>query len=238
MKPTLLSWSSGKDSAWSLHLLRQSPEYEVVGLLTTFNRAANRLAMHGVRRALVQAQSEAAGIPLWEVDLPWPCSNDDYESAMLATCKKAVESGIECVAFGDLFLTDIREYREKQLRNTGLQPIFPVWGIRTRELAQQMIASGLRARLACIDTKQISASFAGRDFDAQLLSELPASADPCGENGEFHSFVYAGPMFNKPIPVEVGEIVTRDQFVYADLLPALAGTAAASSRNSAQSSAE
>ncbi len=229
MKPTLLSWSSGKDSAWSLHLLRQSPEYEVVGLLTTFNRAADRVAMHAVRRALVQAQAEAAGIPLWEVDLPWPCSNQDYESAMLATCKKAVESGIECVAFGDLFLTDIREYREKQLRNTGLQPIFPVWGIPTRELAQQMIASGLRARLACIDTKQISASFAGRDFDAQLLSELPASADPCGENGEFHSFVYAGPMFSKPIPVEVGEIVTRDQFVYADLLPALAGTATASS---------
>jgi len=219
MKPTLLSWSSGKDSAWSLHLLRQSPEYEVVGLLTTFNRTADRVAMHGVRRALVQAQAEAAGIQLWEVDLPWPCSNQDYESAMLGICKKAVESGIECVAFGDLFLTDIREYREKQLRNTGLQPIFPVWGIPTRELAQQMIASGLRARLACIDTKQISASFAGRDFDAQLLSELPASADPCGENGEFHSFVYSGPMFNKPIPVEVGEIVTRDQFVYADLLP-------------------
>jgi uncharacterized protein (TIGR00290 family) len=218
MKRTLLSWSSGKDSAWSLHLLKQSPEFDVVGLLTTFNRAADRVAMHGIRRDLVRTQAEAAGIPLWEVDLPWPCSNDDYESAMLATCKKAVESGIECVAFGDLFLTDIREYREKQLRGTGLQPIFPVWGLPTRVLADQMIAAGLRAKLACIDTKQISADLAGREFDAELLSELPASADPCGENGEFHSFVYDGPMFTKAIPVQVGEIVTRDQFVYADVL--------------------
>jgi len=220
MKRALLSWSSGKDSAWSLQLLRQRNEYEIVGLLTTFNREADRVAMHGVRRALVQAQAAAAGIPLWEVDLPWPCSNEDYESAMLATCKKAVASGIECVAFGDLFLRDIREYREKQLRDTGLQPLFPVWEIPTRELAEKMIASGLRAKLACIDTKQISADFAGREFDAQLLSDLPASADPCGENGEFHSFVYAGPMFERPVAIEVGEIVTRDQFVYADLIAA------------------
>lgn len=156
-------------------------------------------------------------MPLWEVDLPWPCSNEDYESAIRQVCKKAVESGIECVAFGDLFLTDIREYREKQLRDTGLQPIFPVWGLPTRALAEDMIASGLRAKLACIDTKQISGDFAGREFDTQLLSELPASADPCGENGEFHSFVYAGPMFKLAIPVSVGERVTREQFVYADL---------------------
>jgi uncharacterized protein (TIGR00290 family) len=218
MKRTLLSWSSGKDSAWSLYLLRQNPEYEIVGLLTTFNREADRVAMHGVRRALVQAQAAAAGIPLWEVELPWPCSNEDYESAMLATCKKAVANGIEFVAFGDLFLRDIREYREKQLRDTGLSPLFPVWEIPTRKLAEEMIASGLRAKLACIDTKQISGDFAGREFDAQLLSDLPASADPCGENGEFHSFVYAGPMFERPVAVEVGEIVTRDQFVYADLI--------------------
>jgi uncharacterized protein (TIGR00290 family) len=219
MKPTLLSWSSGKDSAWALHLLRKTNEYEIVGLLTTFNRAADRVAMHGVRRSLVRAQAEAVGIPLWEVDLPWPCSNDDYEFAMKRTCDKAVESGIEYVAFGDLFLTDIREYREKQLRNTGLQPIFPVWGLPTRELAQEMLRSGLRARLACIDTKQIGADFAGREFDAQLLSDLPPTADPCGENGEFHSFVYAGPMFSKSIPVEVGEVVMREQFAYADLRP-------------------
>jgi uncharacterized protein (TIGR00290 family) len=176
--------------------------------------------MHGVRRVLVRAQAEAARIPLWEVDLPWPCSNDDYESAMQQTCKKAVESGIEYIAFGDLFLTDIREYREKQLRDTGLQPVFPVWGIPTRELAQEMISSGLRARLACVDTKQISANLAGREFDSQLISELPSTADPCGENGEFHSFVYAGPMFERPVPIEVGEVVTREQFAYADLLSA------------------
>lgn len=217
--PTLLSWSSGKDSAWSLHLLKQSGDYEVVGLLTTFNRAADRVAMHGVRRSLVQAQAEVAGIPLWEVDLPWPCSNQDYESAMISACKKAVENGIEAIAFGDLFLADIREYREKQLRNTGLQPIFPVWELPTRTLADEMIASGLRAKLACVDTKQISADFAGRDFDSQLLSDLPAIADPCGENGEFHSFVYAGPMFNRQIEVEVGDVVVRDQFAYTDLLP-------------------
>ena len=220
MRRTLLSWSSGKDSAWSLHLLRRNPEYEIVGLLTTFNQAADRVAMHGVRRSLVQAQAKTAGIPLWEVDLPWPCSKQDYESAMLATCKKAVASGIECVAFGDLFLTDIRAYREKQLRDTGLQPVFPVWGIPTRGLAEEMIASGLRTKLACIDTKQISGDFAGREFDAQLLSELPASADPCGENGEFHSFVYAGPMFANPLPVKVGEIVSREQFTYADMISA------------------
>jgi len=219
MKPTLLSWSSGKDSAWSLHLLRQQGEYKIVGLLTTFNQAADRVAMHGVRRKLVREQADAASIPLWEVDLAWPCSNEEYEFAMKQTCRKAIASGIECVAFGDLFLTDIREYREKQMRDTGLQPIFPVWGIPTSILALEMIAAGLRAKLTCVDTKQLSGEFAGREFDAQLLSELPGSADPCGENGEFHSFVYAGPMFCRAIPVALGEIVQREQFAYADLLP-------------------
>lgn len=217
MKRTLLSWSSGKDSAWSLHLLRQNPEYEIVGLLTTFNRAADRVAMHGVRRDLVRAQAEAAAIPLWEVDLPWPCSNEDYETAMKQACKNAVISGIEYVAFGDLFLTDIREYREKQMRDTGLTPIFPVWGMQTRPLAQQMIDAGVRAKLTCIDTQQISGDFAGREFDAQLLFDLPASADPCGENGEFHSFVYAGPMFDRAIPVKPGQVIQREQFAFAEL---------------------
>jgi uncharacterized protein (TIGR00290 family) len=219
MKRTLLSWSSGKDSAWSLYLLRDNPEYEIVGLLTTFNCAADRVAMHGVRRALVKAQASAGGVPLWEVDLPSPCSNNDYECALQQTCKKAVESGIDCIAFGDLFLTDIRAYREKQLHDTGLQAIFPVWGIPTGSLAKEMIDSGLRAKLACVDTKQISGGFAGREFDAHLLAELPASADPCGENGEFHSFVYAGPMFNRPLEIEVGDIVQHEQFAYADLVP-------------------
>jgi uncharacterized protein (TIGR00290 family) len=219
MKRVLLSWSSGKDSAWSLHLLRTMNDYEVVGLLTTFNSAADRVAMHGVRRSLVKAQAEAAGLPLWDVDLPWPCSNDDYERAMRAVCERALQAGIECMAFGDLFLAEIREYREKQLSGSGLQPVFPVWGIPTDVLARDMIAAGLRAKLTCIDCKQIEPHFAGREFDAKLLSELPAAADPCGENGEFHSFVYAGPMFRSSIPIDSGEVVFRDQFAFADLVP-------------------
>lgn len=220
MKRILLSWSSGKDSAWSLHLLRKMPDYEVVGLLTTFNHSADRVAMHGVRRSLVRAQAAAANLPVWEIELPWPCSNEQYEGAMKSACERAIQNGVECVAFGDLFLRDIRSYREKQLSGTGLEPLFPVWAIPTPMLAREMIASGLRARLTCVDSKQIDQQFAGREFDARLLSDLPTSADPCGENGEFHSFVYAGPMFREPILIESGEIVQRDQFVYADLLPA------------------
>ena len=220
MKRTLLSWSSGKDSAWSLHLLRQGGEYEVVALLTTFNREANRVAMHGVRRELVEAQAEAAGIPLWDVDLPSPCSNADYESIMNEQCRAAARSGIEFIAFGDLFLRDIREYRERQLQGSGLTPIFPVWGIPTNELARTMIASGLKAKLTCVDSQPLSPEFVGRDFDEQLLSDLPPQIDPCGENGEFHSFVYAAPIFQRDIRVTVGEIVTRDRFVFADLIAA------------------
>ena len=220
MKTTLLSWSSGKDSAWSLHRLRQSSEHEVVALLTTFNQSADRVAMHGVRRPLVQSQAKAAGLPLWEVELPWPCSNNDYECAMKAACDRAVHQGIECVAFGDLFLTEIREYREKQLLGTGLTPVFPLWGIPTDALAREMIAAGLRAKLTCVDCHQLDTDFVGREFDGNLLRELPPNADPCGENGEFHSFVYAGPMFRDVIPVEAGEIVLREQFAFADLLPA------------------
>ena len=217
MKRILLSWSSGKDSAWSLHLLRQQGQYEIAGLLTTFNQAANRVAMHAVRRELVEAQAKAAGIPLCAVDLPWPCSNEDYERIMKAQCEAAVAAGIECIAFGDLFLTDIRAYREKQLKGTGLQPIFPVWGLPTRELATTMIQAGVRARLTCVDPKKLAPEFAGREFDQQLLADLPAGVDPCGENGEFHTFVYAGPMFNREIPVDLGEIVTRNGFVFADV---------------------
>lgn len=218
MKRTLLSWSSGKDSAWSLYVLRQQNECDIVGLLTTFNRVADRVAMHGVRRNLVEAQANAAGVPLWGVDLPWPCSNADYECIMRETCKAAVQAGVEYVAFGDLFLADIREYRENQLKDSGLQPIFPVWGLPTRELADSMINSGLRAKLACVDCNCLSAEFAGREFDEKLLSDLPPATDPCGEYGEFHSFVYAGPMFRHDVPIEVGEIVSRDRFVFADLI--------------------
>src|SRR6266567_1424159 len=217
MKRTLLSWSSGKDSAWSLYLLQQQNDCEIVGLLTTFNQEANRVAMHAVRRNLVEAQAQALGIPVWHVDLPWPCSNTDYECIMKETCNDAVQAGVECIAFGDLFLTDIRAYREKQLGNSGLQPIFPVWGMPTRELAHSMIQSGIRAKLTCVDPKLLAPDFAGREFDEQLLSDLPPQIDPCGENGEFHTFVYAGPMFRHGLSVEVGEIVSRDGFVFADL---------------------
>lgn len=220
MKRTLLSWSSGKDSAWSLHLLRQEGECEIVGLLTTFNREADRVAMHGVRRELVKAQAEAAGVPLWDVDLPSPCSNSDYERIMKETCKAAVRADIEYMVFGDLFLRDIREYRERQLEGSGLTPIFPVWGIPTNELARTMIASGLKAKLTCVDSQSLSPEFVGREFDEQLLSDLPPQIDPCGENGEFHSFVYAGPMFRHAIPIEVGETVLRERFAFADLIPA------------------
>jgi len=217
MKRILLSWSSGKDSAWALHVLKQSGQYEIAGLLTTFNRAANRVAMHAVRRELVEAQAEAAGIPLWPVELPWPCTNVDYEGAMRAACSKALREGLGAVAFGDLFLQDVRAYREKQMRETGLQPLFPIWGLAAAELAWEMIAAGLKAKLTCIDPKVLHASFAGREFDRSLLTELPAEIDPCGERGEFHSFAYAGPMFQREIEVSVGEVVTRDGFVFADL---------------------
>lgn len=218
MKRILLSWSSGKDSAWTLEVLRRRAEYEIVALLTTFNSQADRVAMHGVRRELVERQAAAAGLPLWTVPLPWPCSNEQYESLMAEVCAEAVARGIDGVAFGDLFLEDVRAYREKQLQGTGLEPIFPLWGLPTRELAEEMIASGVRAKLTCIDTKQLDRAFSGREFDRQLLADLPPTVDPCGERGEFHSFVYDGPMFQAPVPVLVGETVARDQFVFADLL--------------------
>jgi uncharacterized protein (TIGR00290 family) len=217
MQRILLSWSSGKDSAWCLHVLRSRPEYEVVGLLTTFNEAANRVAMHAVRRELVERQAFAARLPLWPVHLPWPCANEQYEELMAEACRTAISNRIEGIAFGDLFLEDVRAYREERLRGTGLEPIFPLWGQATHGLARAMIRSGLRAKLTCVDTKQLDAEFVGREFDEDLLAALPADVDPCGEKGEFHSFVYASPMFDLEIPVVVGETVVRDQFVFADL---------------------
>ena len=214
----LLSWSSGKDSAWALHCLQQRGEYQVAGLLTTLNAAFDRVAMHSTRRALLEAQAKAADLPLYSVPLPWPCSNQHYETAMRSACEAAVAEGIEAMAFGDLFLEDVRRYREEKLQGTGLQPIFPVWGLDTRQLAQEMIASGLRARIVCVDPKKLPAEFAGRDFDADFLRDLPEGVDPCGENGEFHSVVYAGPMFREPIPIESGEVVERDGFIFADVL--------------------
>lgn len=225
-KKILLSWSSGKDSAWSLHILRQQGIYEIAGLITTINSAFDRVAMHSSRRSLVEKQAEATGLPLIPVPLPWPCSNADYECAMKAVCDKAIADGVEAIAFGDLFLEDIRAYRERQLKDTGLTPLFPLWLLPTDALAHDMIGGGLRAKLVCIDPKKLGPEFAGRDFDQQLLRDLPAGVDPCGENGEFHSFVYAGPMFSREIPVTVGERVQRDGFWYADLFES-AGAAAA-----------
>lgn len=218
MKRILLSWSSGKDSAWSLHILRQRGEYEVVGLLTTFNEVADRVAMHAVRRELVEQQAVATGLPLWAVPLPWPCSNEQYELLMAETCAKATVEGIRGIAFGDLFLDDVRAYRERQMRKTGLEPIFPVWGLPTHDLAQTMIASGMRAKLTCIDTGKLDRGFAGCEFDEAFLSALPDDVDPCGERGEFHSFVYEGPMLNAALPVSVGETAVRDHFIFADLI--------------------
>lgn len=198
MKPVLVSWSSGKDSAWTLHLLRQRGDCDIVGLLTTLNSEFDRVAMHGTRRSVLEAQAKAARLPLWIVPLPWPCSNEIYEQRMKDTCNRAVSEGVGAIAFGDLFLADIRAYREAQLRSTGLEPLFPLWQQPTAMLAREMIAGGLHAKLACVDTKQLPQSFVGREFDATLLDELPPATDPCGERGEFHTCVYAGPMFTSP----------------------------------------
>jgi uncharacterized protein (TIGR00290 family) len=215
----LLAWSSGKDSAWSLHVLRQQNAVEIVGLLTTINQAFDRVAMHAVRAELLRAQAASAGLPLWPVPIPWPCSNAEYEAAMGEAMGRARDAGITAIAFGDLFLEDIRRYREDSLRGWGLTPLFPVWGMPTDALAATMVDAGLRARLTCVDPKRLDAGFAGREFDAALLGDLPPSVDPCGEHGEFHTFAYDGPMFSQRIPVRAGEVVARDGFVFADLLP-------------------
>lgn len=215
----LLAWSSGKDSAWALHALRQAGEVDVVALLTTFNREFDRVSMHSVRRQLVEAQAEATGLPLIDVSLPWPCSNDEYEAAMSAALATArARHDISHAAFGDLFLEDVRRYRESRLRDTGLTPLFPLWGIPTRALARDMVRGGLKARITCVDPRQIDPAFVGRSFDCSFFDELPDGVDPCGERGEFHSFAHDGPMFAHPIPVQIGEVVTRDGFVFADLL--------------------
>lgn len=218
MKPKiLLSWSTGKDCAWTLHVLRQSGEWHIVGLVTTVNTAFGRVSMHGVREELLERQAQAAGIPLWKVPIPYPCPNEAYESAMRELIVRARETGVTHFAFGDIFLQDVRDYRERQLAGTGITPVFPLWGIPTADLAHAMIASGLRAILTCVDPRQIPASLIGREWDEVLLKELPSSADPCGENGEYHTFCYDGPMFAYPVPVRTGEVVERDGFVYVDV---------------------
>jgi uncharacterized protein (TIGR00290 family) len=217
-RQTVLCWSSGKDSAWALHVLRQRPDIELTGLLTTINEVHDRVAMHAVRTELVRQQADAAGLPLRIVTIPSPCSNEAYKAAMRAVMEEARAQGIECIAFGDLFLDEIRRYREENLAGTGLTPVFPLWGLPTDRLARDMVATGLGAVITCVDPRQADARFIGRKFDESLIAELPAGVDPCGENGEFHTFVFAGPMFAAPIDIQVGEVVEREGFIFADVL--------------------
>lgn len=215
----LIAWSSGKDSAWALYEARRSGDYDIVGALTTVNETFGRVAMHGVREKLLMEQVEAAGLEPIVVPIPYPCTNEIYERQMAAAMNEAKARGITHIIFGDLFLEDIRAYREEKLEAIGITPVFPLWQRPTDALARDMIAGGLEAHLATVDLKKLSPNFAGRAFDEALLAALPANADPCGENGEFHTCVIAGPMLSRRIEVKVGETVERDGFAYTDLLP-------------------
>jgi uncharacterized protein (TIGR00290 family) len=214
----LLAWSSGKDAAWSLHVLR-ARGVEVVGLLTTVNAPSGRVAMHDVRRELVRRQAAAVDLPLLEVGIPWPCPNEAYEAAMADALDAARARGATAVAFGDLYLEDVRRYREERMAGTGLGTMFPLWGRPTRELAEEMLASGQKAVLTTVDLRVLPAGLAGQPFDESLLHRLPEGTDPCGENGEFHTFAWDGPAFRHPVPVQTGPVVERDGFAYADLMP-------------------
>ncbi len=218
-----ISWSTGKDSAWALRRVRESGEIEVVAMLTTVNISFGRVAMHAVRESILEAQAEAAGLPLVKVPIPWPCPNEAYEAAMSEAIARATIEGITHMTFGDLFLEDVRSYREEKLGPTGITPVFPLWGRDTRELAREMTGAGLRAVITSVDPTKLHPRFAGRIFDDELLADISVEApgvDPCGENGEFHTCVFAGPMFSHPLAVKVGEVVHRDGFVFADVLPA------------------
>ncbi len=215
----MVSWSSGKDSAWALHVVRERGDFEIAGLLTSVNETHDRVAMHAVRRQLLRQQAERAGLPLWEVPIPHPCSNEVYEKQMKAATERAVSQGITHIVFGDLFLDDIRKYRVDKLRGTGLEPVFPLWLRDTRSLAEEMMRAGLVAHLTTVDPRQVPSELVGRKWDESLLAELPSTADPCGENGEFHTFVSAGPMLSSPIRIQVREAIERDSFYYCDLIP-------------------
>ncbi len=216
---TLFAWSSGKDSAYALWTLQQRPDIELVGLLTTTNESVDRVAMHGVRRSVLEAQARACGLPLHVVPLPDPCTEEQYRERMATAVERALADGVQAMAFGDLYLADVRAYREAQMAGTGITPLFPLWGRPTRELARQMVADGFEAIVTCVDTEQLDRGFVGRTFDAPLLDDLPADIDPCAENGEFHTVAVAGPVFSAPLGVELGEIVERGRFVFADVLP-------------------
>jgi uncharacterized protein (TIGR00290 family) len=214
----LLSWSSGKDSAWALHVLDRTHPGAVAGLLTTVNETTDRVAMHGVRRTVLEAQASAAELPLRVVKVPQPCPDETYEARMRSAVESALQDGFTHVAFGDLFLEDVRRYREQRLAGSGLAALFPLWGTPTARLAEQMIEGGVRARVVCVDTRVLEASFVGREFDRSLLRDLPPTVDPCAENGEFHTCAYAGPMFRAPLAVAVGDRVTHEPFTWCDLV--------------------
>jgi uncharacterized protein (TIGR00290 family) len=216
----VVAWSSGKDSAWALHEVRRAGALEVVGLLTTVTSEFGRVSMHAVREALLDRQAAAVGLPCRKVRIPWPCPNEAYEAEMARALAEARDAGVTRVVFGDLFLEDVRAYRESRLAGTGIDPVFPLWGRDTARLAREMLDGGLRATLTCVDPRALPEAFAGRAFDAALLDALPAGVDPCGERGEFHTCVTAGPMLSAPIATRPGEVVTREGFVFADLLPA------------------
>ena len=216
----LVAWSTGKDSAWALHEVRRAQEVEVVGLLTTVTSEFGRVSMHAVRELLLDRQASAAGLPCRKVRIPWPCGNEVYEREMAEALSEARRAGVTHVVFGDLYLTDVRAYREARLAGTGITPLFPLWGRDTSRLAQELLAAGVEATLTCVDPRRLDRSFAGRPFDEQLLAALPAGVDPCGENGEFHTFVSAGPMFSSRLDVAVGDVVEREGFVFADVVPA------------------
>lgn len=218
-KKTWLSWSSGKDSAWALHVMRQSGEHEVNGLFTTVNATFGRVAMHAVRIELLRRQAQAVGLPLYLIEIPYPCSDAQYAAAMTDFVARARSDGVQCMAFGDLYLQDVRRYREERMQGTGIEAVFPLWEKPTRALLEEMLANGLRACLTCVDPRVLPAGFAGRELTRELLDSMPTGIDPCGENGEFHTFVFAGPMFARPLDIEMGEVVERDGFVFADCLP-------------------
>jgi uncharacterized protein (TIGR00290 family) len=218
IKRTLLSWSTGKDSAYALHLLGQAQSIRVEGLFTTVNRTHGRVAMHAVSEALLDFQARAVGLPLRKLEIPYPCGHEEYEAVMGAFVHEAKSQGIESMAFGDVFLEDVRSYREEKLKKTGIAPLFPLWGLDTFHMARALLAAGFRMIITCVDTRHVPKDFAGRPFDESLLKDLPSHVDPCGENGEFHTFVYDGPLFKKPLHVQVGETVERDGFVFADVV--------------------
>ncbi len=215
----LVSWSSGKDSAWALGEVQRAGEVEVVGLLTTLTSEFDRVSMHAVREALLDRQAAALGLPCHKVRIPWPCPNERYEQEMARALAEARARGVTRVVFGDLYLADVRAYREEQLAGAGIEPLFPLWGRDTARLAREMLEGGLGATVTCVDPRRLDRRLAGRAFDARLLAELPAGVDPCGENGEFHTFVFASPSFAAPLDVEVGEVVEREGFVFADVVP-------------------